>query len=153
MIPSLRYNWDHAYEIHLWGLRMSERPNLLFICCDDLNDAVAGLGGHPQAQTPNLDTLCEEGVRFLNCQSSVPLCGPSRASFLSGLAPWTTGYYGHNDHWEGNALLAVQPTFMEHAGNHGYGVYGTGKIFHNGQNKMSVWNRGYGHHVDWGPWS
>ena len=132
---------------------MSEGPNLLFICCDDLNDAIGGLGGHPQAQTPNLDKLCERGVRFLNCQSSVPICGPSRASCLSGLAPWTTGYYGHNDHWKGNALLAVQPSFMEHAGNHGYGVYGTGKIFHNGQDKMSVWNRGHGHSVDWGPWS
>ena len=132
------------------------RPNFLFICFDDLNDAIAGLGGHPQASTPNLDRLCERGVRFVNGQVSVPICGPSRASFLSGLAPWTTGYYGYNftrDSWWNNAALANQPTFMEHAGANGYGVYGTGKIFHNGQEKQSVWNREYGHLVDWGPWT
>jgi arylsulfatase A-like enzyme len=132
------------------------KPNLLFICCDDLNDAIAGLGGHPQAHTPNLDRLCQRGVRFTNGQVNVPICGPSRASFLSGLAPWTTGYYGYNfghDPWWNNALLGAQPTFMEHAGANGYGVYGTGKIFHNGQEKQSVWNREHGHMVDWGPWT
>lgn len=134
----------------------SDRPNLLFICCDDLNDAIAGLGGHPQAQTPNLDRLCQRGVRFTNGQVNVPICGPSRASFLSGLAPWTTGYFGYNftrDPWWNNPRLGEQPTFMEHAGANGYGVYGTGKIFHNGQEKHSVWNREHGHKVDWGPWT
>ena len=132
------------------------RPNLLFICCDDLNDAIAGLGGHPQAKTPNLDRLCERGVRFTNGQVNVPLCGPSRLSFLSGLAPWTSGYFGYNfnrDPWWNNPILGPQPTFMEHAGANGYGVYGTGKIFHNSQEKQSVWNREYGHMVDWGPWT
>jgi arylsulfatase A-like enzyme len=42
---------------------------------------------------------------------------------------------------------------MEHAGRHGYGVYGTGKIFHNGHERQSVWNRAFGHMVDWGPWT
>jgi arylsulfatase A-like enzyme len=132
------------------------QPNLFFICCDDLNDAIAGLGGHPQAQTPNLDRLCERGVRFTNGQVNVPICGPSRASFLSGLSPWTTGYFGYNftrDPWWNNPTLGQQPTFMEHAGANGYGVYGTGKIFHNGQEKQSVWNREHGHKVDWGPWT
>ena len=135
---------------------MSNQPNLLFICCDDLNDAISGLGGHPQAITPNLDKLCQRGVRFTNAQVNVPICGPSRASFLSGLAPWTSGYYGYNfgkDPWWNNALLGAQPTFMEHAGTNGYGIYGTGKIFHNGQEKQSVWNREHGHFVDWGPWT
>jgi arylsulfatase A-like enzyme len=132
------------------------KPNLLFICCDDLNDAIAGLGGHPQAITPNLDKLCSKGVRFTNAQVNVPLCGPSRASFLSGLAPWTSKYFGYNmsyDPWWDYKILNDQPTFMEHAAQNGYGIYGTGKIFHNGQEKQSVWNRGHGHKVDWGPWS
>ncbi len=134
----------------------NQKPNFLFICCDDLNDAISGLGGHPQAHTPNLDKLCERGVRFTNAQVSVPLCGPSRASFLSGIAPWRSNYYGYNmshDPWWDYKILKEQPTFMEHAGANGYGVYGTGKIFHNGQEKQSVWNREHGHLVDWGPWS
>jgi arylsulfatase A-like enzyme len=134
----------------------SNKPNLLFICCDDLNDAIGGLGGHPQARTPNLDRLSERGVRFTNAQANVPICGPSRASFLSGIAPWTSGYYGYNfgrDPWWNYEILDKRPTFMEHAGRHGYGVYGTGKIFHNGQERPSVWNREFGHPVDWGPWT
>jgi arylsulfatase A-like enzyme len=134
----------------------SNKPNLFFICCDDLNDAISGLGGHPQAYTPNLDRLAERGVRFTNAQVSAPLCGPSRASFLSGIAPWKSNYYGYNmsyDPWWDYKILNDQPTFMEHAGANGYGVYGTGKIFHNGQEKLSVWNREHGHSVDWGPWS
>jgi len=134
----------------------NKRPNLLFICCDDLNDAITGLGGHPQAKTPNLDRLCQRGVRFVNGQVNVPICGPSRASFLSGLQPWTSGYFGYNfgrDPWFNNPVLGPQPTFMEHAGANGYGVYGIGKIFHNRQEKQSVWNREHGHLVDWGPWT
>jgi hypothetical protein len=33
------------------------RPNILLIICDDLNDSIEGMGGHPQAQTPNIDRL------------------------------------------------------------------------------------------------
>ncbi|MFP4156497.1 MAG: sulfatase [Opitutales bacterium] len=136
--------------------RKSSRPNLLFICCDDLNDAVARMGGHPQAQTPNIDRLMQRGLRFTNGQTNVPICGPSRASFLSGLGPWTSGYYGYNfgrDPWWNNPELGKTRTFMESFSEAGYKVFGTGKIFHNGQEKNEVWKDGHGHDVDWGPWS
>ena len=57
-----------------------KHPNVVFIICDDLNDAIEGLGGHPQAITPNIDRLMSRGVRFANAQSNVPICGPSRAA-------------------------------------------------------------------------
>jgi hypothetical protein len=71
-----------------------ERPNVLFVICDDLNDSVEGMGGHPQARTPNLDRLMKSAVRFDNAHANAPMCGPSRAGLLSGLYPHHNGYYG-----------------------------------------------------------
>ena len=135
---------------------MPDRPNVLFVVCDDLNDAVSGMGGHPQARTPNIDRLMGRGMQFTNAQVNVPICGPSRASFLSGLGPWTSGYYGYNftrDPWYNNPILGRSKTFMEAFADGGYAVFGTGKIFHNHQEKQEVWTDGHGHMVDWGPWS
>ena len=52
-------------------LGAAERPNVLLIAVDDLNDWVGCLGGHPQAKTPNIDALAKRGVLFSNahCQS------------------------------------------------------------------------------------
>ena len=61
-------------------------PNVLFLVCDDLNCDI-GTYGHPLVQTPNIDALAQRGVRFENCHCQYPLCGPSRASFLTGMYP------------------------------------------------------------------
>ena len=68
-------------------LEAQNTPNILIIVCDDLNDSIAGMGGHPQAKTPNIDRLAARGVTFMNAASNVPLCGPSRASMWCGLLP------------------------------------------------------------------
>jgi len=120
------------------------KPNVLFIICDDLNDSIAGMGGHPQAKTPNINRLMRRGVRFTNAQTNNPICGPSRASFLAGLYPSTTGEYGYNQldyHWKDNAILRDSVKIMEHFMANGYDAYGTGKIFHNGWEDDSVWRR------------
>ena len=44
----------------------SDHPDILFIAIDDLNDWTSGLGGHPQADTPNIDRLMARGVTFTN---------------------------------------------------------------------------------------
>ncbi len=64
----------------------AERPNVLFLICDDLNCDL-GCYGHPLAKTPNIDRLAARGVRFANAHCQYPLCGPSRASFMTGLYP------------------------------------------------------------------
>jgi arylsulfatase A-like enzyme len=129
------------------GFAHASRPNVLLIICDDLNDSVEGLGGHPQARTPNMSRLVADGVRFTNAQCAAPLCGPSRASLLTGLSPVTTGYYGYNqgaNKWRQNPSLKNARTFLEHFKANGYDVLGTGKIFHNGQEDWNVWNKGDG---------
>jgi choline-sulfatase len=64
----------------------ARRPNVLFLICDDLNCDI-GCYGHPMVQTPNIDRLAQRGVRFPQAYCQFPLCGPSRASFMTGLYP------------------------------------------------------------------
>ena len=85
-------SWLARRTRHL--LRRRERPNVLFIAVDDLNDWIGCLGGHPQVQTPNIDRLAARGTLFTNAHCQAPLCNPSRSSLLTGLRPSTTGIYG-----------------------------------------------------------
>ncbi|MCA9116510.1 MAG: sulfatase [Planctomycetaceae bacterium] len=64
----------------------TSRPNVLFLICDDLNCDI-GCYGHPLVKTPNIDRLARKGVRFERAYCQYPLCGPSRASFMSGMYP------------------------------------------------------------------
>ena len=63
----------------------AERPNVLLISVDDLNDWVGCLGGHPQAKTPSMDALAKRGVLFANAHCQSPVCNPSRASLMTSL--------------------------------------------------------------------
>jgi len=126
-----------------WATEITEKkpPNVVFIICDDLNDAIAGMGGHPQAISPNLDKLGESGVTFLNAQTNCPICGPSRASLWSGLYPHSTGYFGYKqqqNHWRKNPTLENTVTLFEHLSGNGYQVYATGKIHHNGHEDWTI---------------
>ncbi|MCC2684507.1 MAG: Arylsulfatase [Paenibacillaceae bacterium] len=70
------------------------KPNVLFLFSDQHNARCMSCAGHPQVQTPNLDRLAAEGIRFDNAYTNNPICTPSRISYLSGLYPSTHGYYG-----------------------------------------------------------
>jgi len=114
------------------GAQAGDAPkkNVVFIVCDDLPDSIDGMGGHPQAYTPNIDRLSSMGVRFLNAQCNGPMCAPSRPSFLSGLYPHTTGLYSGQPKFRTVPKLKDAELFPEYFSKRGYKSYSAGKVFH-----------------------
>ena len=108
--------------------------NVLMISVDDLNDWIGVLKANPNVKTPNIDRLAQEGILFTNAHCQAPICGPSRASLLSGLRPSTTGIYGQiKDHnlRKGNPSMKTVRFLPQYFKDHGYKTLGVGKIFHN----------------------
>lgn len=68
----------------LMRVESAERPNVMIIMTDDMRYDLMTHMGHPYIQTPNLDRLAAEGMRFTQAYASTPLCGPCRMSILSG---------------------------------------------------------------------
>ncbi len=71
--------------------RRDRRPNVVFILTDDQRWDCLSVAGHPFLKTPHLDRIANEGVRFSNAFTTLSLCSPSRASFMSGLYPHRHG--------------------------------------------------------------
>jgi choline-sulfatase len=107
-----------------------QRPHILMIAIDDLNDWVGCLGGHPQVQTPNIDRLAAAGTLFTNAHCQSPLCNPSRTSVLTGLRPSTTGIYGLSPWIRQVPELAELKTLPQALSELGYACRSAGKIFH-----------------------
>ncbi len=126
-----------------------QRPNVLLIMCDDLNDYVAGFGGHPQAQTPSLERLARDGVSFTQAHCNAPICAPSRASMFTGIYPHHSGCYGF-DKWDQYEVLRNSRTIMDHFRANGYHTLGTGKLMHH--MKRSEWSQ-VGNQADYGPFA
>ena len=66
-------------------------PNILIIYVDDLGFGDTAVYGNPIVETPNIDKLAEEGVRFTQFYAASALCSPSRAGLLTGRTPYRTG--------------------------------------------------------------
>lgn len=96
------------------------RPNIIFIMSDDhAAHAISAYGGIYDAyfQTPNIDRLAEEGVRFNNVFCTNAICGPSRASILTGKYSHMNGYYKNES---GGKFNVNQWTFPEELQRNGY---------------------------------
>ena len=108
----------------------ADRPDILFIAVDDLNDWVGVLGGHPQAQTPHIDALAARGTVFANAHAAATICNPSRTALMLSLRPSTTGIYENESNWLDHEHLADLPTIPSYFRDNGYRTFGAGKIFH-----------------------
>ena len=110
----------------------AEKPNVLMIAVDDLNDWIGCLGGHPQAQTPHIDRLARRGLLFSNAHCQAPICNPSRVSLMTGRRPSTTGIYLLSPtKFRQSPALRECLTLPEYFAEHGYATFGCGKIYHN----------------------
>lgn len=110
---------------------IAEKPNVLFIAIDDLNDWVGVFGGHPQVKTPNMDAFARNGsVVFQNAHCAGPVCGSSRSALLSGFMPSTNGIYGNSQNMRNSKLVQDHATLPEYFSKNGYHSLSCGKIFH-----------------------
>lgn len=78
----------------------SDRPNIIFILCDDLAQGDLGCYGQKLIQTPSLDRMAREGTMFPQFYSGTSVCAPSRSSLMTGL---------HMGHCPVRANREVQP--------------------------------------------
>lgn len=120
----------------------ANRPNVLLISVDDLNDWIGPLRGHPQTKTPNFDLLAKRGVTFTNAHCNVPICSPSRTSLMTGLQPFRSGVYTN-----GESVFDLEgkyATLPEHFAAAGYATLGAGKLFHGSGGRYRQFFQEYG---------
>ncbi|TMM29073.1 sulfatase [Polaribacter aestuariivivens] len=105
------------------------KKNILFIAIDDLKPLLSNYG-ETQMITPNFDRLAKMGMTFTNAHVQYAVCGPSRASVMTGANPDKTKVWDlHTDFRKSAPSLISMP---EHLINQGYETTAVGKIYHKG---------------------
>lgn len=103
------------------------KQNILFIAVDDLR-AELGCYGSEIVQSPNIDALAASGVRFDQAYCQQAICGPSRASVMTGLRPDAIHVHGNHTHFR--SIYPDIVTLPQHFKNHGYHTRSMGKLYH-----------------------
>lgn len=115
--------------------------NVLLMIADDLRPQLMAAYGHSWMKTPNIDKFTRTATVFLRAYVQQQVCSPSRNSFMTGRRPDATGVWNFNDDFRVHRSTAdpedTAPgnganwtTMPQYFKNHGYQVYGTGKLFH-----------------------
>ncbi len=121
-----------------------QKPNVLFIAVDDLKP-ILGCYGNTQIKTPNIDRLAKMSTVFMRnyCQQAV--CGPTRASLMTGMRPDITKVWDLK-----TQMRDMNPdilTLPQYFGSQGYSTSGIGKIYHPSSAIKKIdpvsWNAGY----------
>lgn len=108
----------------------AQRPDVLFIAIDDLNNWLTLYDPKNPIRTPNLERLAQRGVFFSHAYAAAPMCNPSRTAVMTGLRPTTSGVYTNADPWR--RILPKAVTISQQFMNSGYLAECGGKVFHHG---------------------
>lgn len=118
--------------LHEAGEAEGSGKNVLFIVCDDLNTHVSPSGYSP-IETPTLAGFAKEGMTFHHAFCQYPVCGPSRASFLNGLYPESSGVLDNKaDIRTERPETVSMPQFFK---ENGYWTGSVGKVFHSSRHE------------------
>lgn len=112
------------------GADAAERPNIILIMADDLGAECLGSYGSASYQTPRLDRMAGEGMRFTHAHS-MPLCTPSRVALM-------TGRYNSRNYISFGALAPGETTFADYLKASGYATGVTGKWQLDGEKKAGA---------------
>ena len=107
------------------------RPEILVIQADQMTALVLSAYGKPYAITPNIDKIVERGTTFANSYCNNPVCGPSRASMMTGRLPSDVGVYDN-----GAEFLPSEPTFAHYLRMQGYKTALAGKMHFVGPDQL-----------------
>jgi iduronate 2-sulfatase len=124
--------YPHFISIYLCWLvpffsALQAKPNVLFIAIDDLRPEL-GCYGSPIAQSPHLDELAKEGMRFDRAYCQQAICSPSRASLMTGARPDQIGVIENTAYFR--ELNPEVVTLPQHFISQGYEAVYCGKIYH-----------------------
>ncbi|MDF7823544.1 sulfatase-like hydrolase/transferase [Pontiellaceae bacterium B12227] len=103
------------------------RPNIVVVMADDMGWGDSGTYGHELIQTPNMDKLAAEGVKFMQCYSACGVCSPSRSAILTGRTPYRNGVWRHLSGNHEAHLRASEITYPELLKGLGYETCHVGK--------------------------
>jgi len=110
-------------------IRGNSQPNIILIVADDLGYADLGCYGQQKTETPNIDALAKQGLRFTQFYAGTTVCAPSRASLLTGLHTGHTAVRG-NKGFEPEGQYPLPDSVITIANilhNHGYATAAFGK--------------------------
>lgn len=114
--------------LFLWDQPLEEQQlkqsNIVLICVDQWRGDCLGIDGHPVVQTPFLDQLASDGVRFSRAYSSCPVCIPARAALFTGLSQRSHGRVGYEDGVPWNYPITMAGEFTRG----GYQTQAVGKM-------------------------
>ena len=109
-------------------LSIAERkPNIVFVLADDLGWAELGCYGNKFNETPNLDRMAREGMRFTQAYAAAPVCSPYRAALLTGLHPARLGIIDYLRPNSANRIPSDLVTLPETLKGNGYSTGMIGK--------------------------
>ena len=118
------------------------KPNILLIQADQMTPFLTGAYGHQVVQTPNLDRLVREGVRFDAAYTPHPVCAPARACMVTG--KWVSTV----EAWDNAALLpADEPTIAHYLTNAGYDTVFAGKMHYVGPDQLHGFSRRFSSNI------
>ncbi|WP_298238531.1 sulfatase [uncultured Algibacter sp.] len=143
--------------VTLFALKVQaqKKENVLMIVIDDLND-------YPLAPkfnkviTPNLDKFTSESLNFSQAYCPAPICNPSRAAVLSGVAPNRSGVYNNKDAWETSAPVNNSLPMPMAFKQNGYTTLWSGKLWHGHTTPkkamLDIWFDEYIKHENFAPY-
>jgi len=102
-------------------------PNIVVVLADDMGWGDSGTYGHKVIQTPNMDRLASEGMKFTQGYSACGVCSPSRAAILTGRTPYRNGVWRHLSGNHEAYLRASEITYPELLREAGYETCHVGK--------------------------
>jgi len=115
-----------------------ERPNILWLTCEDISPYL-GCYGFEQAQTPHLDKLAEQGIRFTRAYANAPVCAVARSALLTGMHSPTIGTHQMRSSVQLPDTIPAYPRLFRKAGY--YCTNNSKKDYNsNLQNDPSLWD-------------